>query len=125
KIQYSGKKTAFSGILIFGLQLYEELNNAIQKKKHSKCIKHLSNISNISHRNKIKRMAKNLIDNFETKKNKVWHPADNPKLKEIVIEAGEQPWLIKFEKEEQLEQKKAQKIVQIMDESNISRRGYR
>ncbi|CAG8787827.1 35873_t:CDS:2 [Gigaspora margarita] len=111
-IQYSGKKTAFSGILIFGLQLYEELNNAIPKK----------NLHNV---NKIKRMAKNLIDNFEAKKNKVWHPADNPKLKEIVIEAGEQPWLIKFEKDEQLEQKKAQKIVQIMDESNISRRGYR
>ncbi|CAG8748930.1 13877_t:CDS:2, partial [Cetraspora pellucida] len=33
----------------------------------------------------------------------------NPKLKEIVLKAGEQPWLVKFEEDQQLEKKKIQK----------------
>ena len=48
-------------------------------------------------------------------KKKIWHPVDNSKIKELVLESGEQPWLIKFEENRQLEEKKAQKIVQIID----------
>ncbi|CAG8733992.1 13589_t:CDS:2, partial [Racocetra fulgida] len=115
-IRYLERKTAISGILVFGLQLYEELTKAMPKKNQPICIKPLSDLSNSSHRNKIKKAEK---------KKKIWHLVDNSKLKELVLEAGEQPWLIKFEEDRQLEEKKAQKIVQIMDEFNISRRGYR
>ncbi|CAG8650505.1 9456_t:CDS:2, partial [Dentiscutata heterogama] len=119
------KKTAFSGILVFGLQLYEELIKAIQKKSHSRCVKPLSDLSNYSYRNRTKRAAKNLFDDFEAKKNKIWNPKNNPRLKKIVLEAGKQPWVVKFDEDQQLEKKKARKIVQSMDQSNISRRGYR
>ncbi|RIB11658.1 hypothetical protein C2G38_2202899 [Gigaspora rosea] len=118
-------KYSFSGIVIFELQLYEELSRAISKRKPLQYVNPLSDLSNVSHRNKIKRVAVNLFNNFEAKKNKIWNSADNPKLKNIVLEAGEQPWLIEFEKEQQLEKKKAQKIIQTMDQSNISRKGYR
>ncbi|CAG8645445.1 2108_t:CDS:2, partial [Scutellospora calospora] len=103
-IRYSERKTAISGILVFGLQF---------------------DLSNSSHRNKIKKASESLFNNFEKKKLKIWHSVDNSKLKELVLEVDEQPWLIKFEEDRQLEEKKAQKIVQIMDQSNISRRGYR
>ncbi|CAG8733323.1 14097_t:CDS:2, partial [Cetraspora pellucida] len=66
----------------------------------------LSDISNSSCRKKIKRAAKNLFNDFETEKNKIWHSLDNPKLKEIVLKAGEQLWLVKFEEDQQLEKKR-------------------
>ncbi|CAG8733769.1 18801_t:CDS:1 [Racocetra fulgida] len=123
-IRYSERKTAISGILVFGLQLYEKLTKAMPKKNQPQCIKPLSDLSNSSYRNKIKKAGESLFNDFEKKK-KIWHSIDNSKLKELVLEAGEQPWLIKFEEDQQLEEKKAQKIVQIINESNISRRGYR
>ncbi|CAG8543670.1 15610_t:CDS:2 [Dentiscutata erythropus] len=119
------KKTAFSGILIFGLQIYKELTKTIPKKNYLRCVKPLNDLSNYSHRNRTKRAAKSLFDDFESKKNKIWNPKDNPRLKEIVIEVGKQPWLIKFNKDQQLEKNKSQKIIQTMDQSNVSQKGYR
>ncbi|CAG8513400.1 7349_t:CDS:2, partial [Scutellospora calospora] len=106
-IQYLKRKTALSGILIFEIQLYKELTKNIPKTNHLKYIKPLSEISNRAHRNRTKRAAENLFNEFENKKNKIWHSKDNPKLKEI------------------LEKKQAQKIIQTMDQSKILRNGYR
>ncbi|CAG8551495.1 16414_t:CDS:2, partial [Dentiscutata heterogama] len=107
------------------LQLYEELTKTVPKTNQSRYIKPLSDISNSLYRKKIKIATENLFNDFETEKNKIWHSLNNPKLKEIVLEAGEQPWLVKFEEDQQLEKKKAQKVVQAINHSNISRRGYR
>ncbi|CAG8783257.1 10992_t:CDS:1, partial [Gigaspora margarita] len=114
-IRYLEKKTTIAELLIFELQFYEELTEAA-KKKHSQCIKLLSDLSNTSYRSKIKKVNESLFNDFE-KKN-FCEPVNNPKPKEIVIEANKNLWLIK----QQLEEKKAQKIVQVMDQSNISRR---
>ncbi|CAG8687346.1 6257_t:CDS:2, partial [Cetraspora pellucida] len=97
-VRYFRKNTAISGILIFGLQLYEELTKVVPKKNRPRFIKPLSDLSNSSHRKKIKKAGKSLFNDFEKKK-KIWHPTDNPRLKELVLEAGEQPWLIKFEED--------------------------
>ncbi|RIB29835.1 hypothetical protein C2G38_2154332 [Gigaspora rosea] len=96
-------KYSFSGIVIFELQLYEELSRAISKRKPLQYVNPLSDLSNVSHRNKIKRVAVNLFNNFEAKKNKIWNSADNPKLKNIVLEADTsydlpKEWLVSEEK---------------------------
>ncbi|CAG8503950.1 18926_t:CDS:2 [Racocetra fulgida] len=69
--------------------------------------------------------AEILFNEFENKKNKIWHFKDNPKLKEIILEADEQPWIVKFDENQQLEKIKPQKIIQAMDQSKISQNGYR
>ncbi|CAG8685252.1 3996_t:CDS:1, partial [Cetraspora pellucida] len=75
--------------------------------------------------NRTKKATKSLFKDFETKKNKIWHLKDNFKLKEIVLKVGKQPWLVKFDKDQQLEKKKVQKLVQAIDQSNILQRGYK
>ncbi|CAG8557466.1 14367_t:CDS:2, partial [Dentiscutata heterogama] len=99
-VRYSGKNIAISEILIFGLQLYEELTKAEPKKNKPRLIKPLSDLSNSLHRKKIRKASESLFNDFEKKKN-FWHPADNPKLKELVLEASKQPWLIKFKEDRQ------------------------
>ncbi|CAG8466198.1 17511_t:CDS:2 [Gigaspora rosea] len=106
-VRYSGKNIAIPGILIFRLQLFEELTKVVPKKNQPRFIKPLSDLSNSSYRKKIKKAGESLFNDFEKKK--IWHPVDNPRLKELVLEAGEQPWLIRFEEDRQLEKKKAQK----------------
>ncbi|CAG8746521.1 16952_t:CDS:2, partial [Dentiscutata erythropus] len=112
-------------ILVFGLQIYKEITKTILKKNYPRCVKPLSDLSNYSYRNRTKRVAKSLFNDFESKKNKIWNLKNNSKFKETVIEADKQPWLIKFDKDQQLEKNKAQKIVQTINHSNILRKGYR
>ncbi|CAG8477250.1 16881_t:CDS:2, partial [Racocetra fulgida] len=88
---------------------YCNLTKVIPKKNHPWCAKPLSDLGNDSYRDKTKRAAKSLFNDFEIKKKKIWHLTDNSKLKEIVMEVGEQPWLVKFDENQQLEKKKGAK----------------
>ncbi|CAG8699704.1 853_t:CDS:2, partial [Cetraspora pellucida] len=77
-----GKKTAYPGPEIFGLQI-ECVEKERLKKQHSRTLKSIDNLSLSAQRDRANKVARLEYQTFEEKYKTLYHPNDNPILRSI------------------------------------------